>query len=160
MISDEKQKRITVILESLSVNEKDGLRNICHAIQLKHPTVSQGVLLNEIGQDQANKILVSSTPDVKKLLPSVVTPTPDVKTILPSVVTQTLTQTASVVVSNGQLILHLPHGISVMSSALRLGNGAGRGDGESGGEEDEEEAMDRSRSPSPQHHIFSGPIIK
>ena len=162
VVSDETQKRITVILKSVSADQKDGLRHICHEIQLKHPSTSQGLLLNEISQDQANSILVCSTPDVRQVMtPTVVTQ------LVPQTMTQTqpVAQTASVVLSNGQLILQLPEGFGIVSAAAaaRLGNGlvVGREDGEEGGEEEEEEeAMDRSRSPSPQHHIFSGPIIK
>ncbi|KAK2179369.1 hypothetical protein NP493_494g02030 [Ridgeia piscesae] len=159
--ADETQKRITVILKSVSSDQKDGLRHICHEIQLKHPSISQGLLLNEISQDQANSILVCSTPDVRQVVPS--TLVTQLVPQVPQTLTQPVTQTASVVLSNGQLILQLPQGFSVVSTAARLGNGlvVGREDGEEGAEEDEEEeAMDRSRSPSPQHHIFSGPIIK
>ena len=150
-----------MILKSVSSDQKDGLRHICHEIQLKHPSISQGLLLNEISQDQANSILVCSTPDVRQVVPS--TLVTQLVPQVPQTLTQPVTQTASVVLSNGQLILQLPQGFSVVSTAARLGNGlvVGREDGEEGAEEDEEEeAMDRSRSPSPQHHIFSGPIIK
>ena len=147
-----------MILKSVSSDQKDGLRHICHEIQLKHPSISQGLLLNEISQEQANSILVCSTPDVRQVVTSTVV------TQL-GTLTQPVAQTASVVLSNGQVILQLPQGFSIVGGvAARLGNGlvVAREDGEEGAEEDEEEeeAMDRSRSPSPQHHIFSGPIIK
>ena len=129
-----------MILDSLSYEQRDGLRTMCHAIQLNHPTLSQGVLLNEISHEHANKILVCSTIDLAQLQ-----------------VAPPQTQTALVLVSNGQLILQ--HTALPLMSSL-IGNGTAVASQEDGASEGEEEEEEMDRSPSPQHHIFSGPIIK